>query len=287
MSVRRVREALVAALGPGAHVEHRANHAGAGKLTFSVRVGDRRLWAKVAADRDEEARLATWAAVAGLLTERHAAPPLLDVLEVHGRTALLFAHVDAAPASRATLHQRYDKAAGLLAGLHADRELAELLGGPTTTAACFRTVWIERFEADLEIIEGYVAKDVHAYLAEQVELLGGLVDELTEEVWSAVHGDPWHENFLIAPDRLWLLDWEALALGDPVLDDAILLHDALGSDPRHWPEEPAYAVARRAVLLDAVVDVAADWVENADPLVRRAKEAAYRAGLEAYRTEFR
>jgi aminoglycoside phosphotransferase (APT) family kinase protein len=285
MSVRLVREALVAALGPGARADHRTNHAGAGKLTFSVRVGERRLWAKVAADRDEDARLATWAAVAGLLTERHAAPPLLDVLEVHGRTALLFAHVDAAPASRAALRRRYDEAARLLAGLHADRELAGLLGAPTTTAACFRTVWLERFEADLEIIEGYVAKDVHAYLAEQVELLGGLVDPLTDEVWSAVHGDPWHENLLIAPDRLWLLDWEELAVGDPVLDDAILVHDALGSDPRHWPDGPTYAVARRAVLLDTVVDVAADWVENAEPLVRRAKEAAYRAALEAYRAE--
>ena len=40
MSVRRVRDALVAALGPDAHVEHRANHTGAGKLSFAVRVGD-------------------------------------------------------------------------------------------------------------------------------------------------------------------------------------------------------------------------------------------------------
>ena len=32
-------------------------------------------------------------------------------------------------------------------------------GGPTTTAACFRSVWIERFEADLDVVvEGYVAQ---------------------------------------------------------------------------------------------------------------------------------
>jgi hypothetical protein len=45
-------------------------------------------------------------------------------------------------------------------------------------------------------------------------------------------------------------------------------------------------------MLDAVVDVAADWVEagllrDGDPLVRRQKEAAYLAGLEGYRDEFR
>jgi hypothetical protein len=44
-------------------------------------------------------------------------------------------------------------------------------------------------------------------------------------------------------------------------------------------------------MLDAVVDVAADWVEaglknGGDPLVRRRKEAAYLAGLEAYRAAF-
>jgi hypothetical protein len=45
-------------------------------------------------------------------------------------------------------------------------------------------------------------------------------------------------------------------------------------------------VARRALMLDAVIDVAADWVENTDPVVRRRKEAAYLAALEAYRDLF-
>jgi fructosamine-3-kinase len=286
MSRRRVRDSLLAALGPGARVEHHPNHTGAGKLLFRVRVGEDRLWAKVAADREEAARLSTWAELAGLLSDRHGAPPVLDVLSVDGRTTILCAHIDAAPGSRTALHQRYDEAAELLAGLHADRELAELLGGPTTTAASFRSVWLDRFEADLDIIEGYVAKDLHAYLSEEVDVVAGLVDELDDEVHSAVHGDPWHENFLVSSERLWLLDWEALAVGDPVVDDAILLHDAVGSDPPRWPDGPAYAVGRRALMLDAVVDVAADWVENTDPLVRGAKEAAYRAGLEVYRAAF-
>ena len=131
-----------------------------------------------------------------------------------------------------------------------------------------------------------MAKDLHAYLTEEVEVLSALVDGLDEEVHAAVHGDPWHENVLLAPDRLWLLDWEDLAVGDPVVDDSILRHDAVGSDLHHWPDDPAYVVARRALMLDAVVDVAADWVENTDPVVRRRKEAAYLAGLEAYRDEF-
>jgi fructosamine-3-kinase len=286
MSVRRVRDALAAALGPDALVEHRPNHTGAGKLSFAVHLGDRRLWAKVAADAAEESSLATWAEVAGLLADRHGAPQLLDVLTIDGHTALLFPYVDAPPATRAAMHERYDEAAELLATLHADRELAERLGEPTTTARCFREVWLERFEADLDVIEGYVAKDLHAYLADQVDVLGELVDTLDDEVHSAVHGDPWHENVLVTPDRLWLLDWEDLAIGDPVVDDAVLRHDALGTDPHHWPDSPAATVARRALMLDAVVDVAADWVEQTDPLVRRHKESTYLAELETYRDEF-
>lgn len=286
MSVRRVRDALVAALGPDAHVEHHANHTGFGKLSFAVHVGDRALWAKVAADAQEEESLTTWARVAALLAERHAAPPVVDVLSVDGRTALVFPFIDAHQATRGALHQRYDEVSALLAGLHSDTELAALLGGPTTTEDCFRGIWLQRFEADLDIIEGFVAKDLHAYLAEEVETLGILVDELDGPVDAPVHGDPWHENFLVSPERLWLLDWEDLSVGDPVVDDAILLHDALGTDPHLWPDTAAYAAARRALMLDAVVDAAADWVENTSPLVRRQKEAAYLAGLEAYRDAY-
>ncbi len=290
MSVRRVRDALVAALGPDAHVEHRANHAGADKLSFAVTVGGRRLWAKVAADEDADWPLTTWSRVADLLAERHAAPPLLDTLAVDGRTALLFPFIDAAVATRGTLQQRYDEARSVLNGLHGDAALADLLGPPTTTAACLREVWLERFVADLDIIEGYVAKDLHAYLADEVEALGALIEELDGAVDAPVHGDPWHENFLVAPERLWLLDWEDLAVGDPAVDDAILRRDALGTDPRLWPGDPVSQVARRALMLDSVVDIAADWVEAAlltggDPLVHRQKEAAYLAGLEFYRSE--
>jgi hypothetical protein len=45
-------------------------------------------------------------------------------------------------------------------------------------------------------------------------------------------------------------------------------------------------VARRALFLDAVIDVAADWVETADPVVRETKERGWRAGLEAYRAAY-
>ena len=256
----------MAALGPDAHVEHRAQPH---RRRQAVLRGPRRRSGAVGQGGGRRGRgrpLTTWSRVAELLAERHAAPPLLDMLAVDGRTALLFPFTSTHPvATRGTLHERYDEARALLTGLHADAALADLLGPPTTTADCFAQVWLERFVADLDIIEGYVGKD-RARLPRRrgrgarrpgrrsrrpVALPRSTATRGTRTSWSS-------------PDRLWLLDWEDLSVGDPVVDDAILLHDALGTDPHHWPDDPAYAVARRALMLDAVVDVAADWVENTD-----------------------
>jgi aminoglycoside phosphotransferase (APT) family kinase protein len=284
----RVHEALTALrslFGPDASVEHRANHTGAGKLMFAVEHGPERLWVKVAGDHRERDDLLRWASVSGLL-ERHGAPTLLDVLDLAGSPALVLAHVEAPAATRTAVRERYGEVSALLAGLHADAELAALLGPPTTTAGSFTAVWVERFVADLEIIEGFVARDVHAYLLAEVDLLAGLVAALDHPVHAAVHGDPWHENLVLAPDRVWLLDWEDLAVGDPVVDEAIVLHDAYGTDPRHWPRTEKHTVALRALMLDAVVDVAADWVEATDPVVRSRKEAGHLAALEAYRASY-
>ncbi len=186
-------------------------------------------------------------------------------------------------ANNTTVRARYAEVQTLLDGLHADRDLADRLGEPTTSAAVFRDVWVSRFEADLHIIAGHVAPAVHDYMAAEVELLTGLVDSLDQEVHVAMHGDPWHENVLLGTDRVWLLDWEVLSVGDPVVDDAILLMDAHGAGAPDWPKGGRYDVARRALMLDAAVDGAADWVENSDPAIRPWKEKAYQDALEAYR----
>ncbi len=86
----RVGEALEEVIGPGAVATHRHNHTGTEKLSFEVVAGGKRLWAKVAADDEEDVALRTWASVASHLADRHGAPPVLDVLQVAGRTGLLF-----------------------------------------------------------------------------------------------------------------------------------------------------------------------------------------------------
>jgi fructosamine-3-kinase len=278
-----VREAIELVLGSGAIATHRHNHTGTSKLSFEVRAGGEHLWVKVAANDEEEKRLKVWASVAALLAERHAAPPVLDVLGIAGRTGLVFPFLDASVATQSTLRERYLDVKSILDGLHRDHELAELLGAPTTSSASFRDVWVSRFLADLDIIAGHVAPATHDYLAAEVEAFASVVDSLDSHVTSAMHGDPWHENVLMGSERVWLIDWEDISVGDPVIDQAILLMDTQGPHPAAWPSDERYQVARRALMLDAAVDSAADWVENSDPGIREVKEKRYLDGLAAYR----
>jgi hypothetical protein len=70
--------------------EHRANHTGVGKLSFEVTRGADRLWARVAATAEEDDALRRWAEHADRLSDRYAAPPVLETLRVDGRTTLVF-----------------------------------------------------------------------------------------------------------------------------------------------------------------------------------------------------
>lgn len=269
-SASRMAQAVRLALGADA-AEHRANHAGAGKLSFEVSRGADHLWVRVAADADEDAALQRWAEHATRLAEEYAGPPVLDVLRVEERTTLVFPFLP-------SVDRRIppEEVLALLDRLHDDADLADALGPPVTARESFTRLWLERFRVDLEVVEGYVAPDVLAWMITETELLAALLEGHVFDVWvhAPVHGDPWHENIHAGPDRWWLLDWEDLAVGDPVIDEAIVA-PGRGGSPRH-------PVAHRAVMLDAVVDGAADWVENRDPAVRAAKEAAYLAAIEAY-----
>ena len=285
-SARRIGEAVRDRLG--AHsVEHRPNHTGATKLSYVVDRDGERLWVRVAADEEEHAALLRWAEHAARLSERYAAPPLLDRFVVEGRAALVFPFLRAPVATRAGLAAWTGELSAVLGALHADAELAAALGPPVTAGRAFTDVWISRFVADLAVTEGYLDRDEHLWLTDEVEALAGLIagPAFDQPVHSAVHGDPWHENLLLGEDRFWLLDWEDLAVGDPVVDEAIVHMDAHGPDAG-WPDTERHRVARRALILDAVIDVAADWVEATDPVVRATKERGWRAGLEAYRAAY-
>ena len=97
-----------------------------------ARLGAERLWVRVAADEAEHEALQRWAEHAVRLAEQYAAPPVLDALLVEDRATLVFPHLDDPVATRADLARVADSLLGLLADLHADRELATALGPPVT-----------------------------------------------------------------------------------------------------------------------------------------------------------
>jgi aminoglycoside phosphotransferase (APT) family kinase protein len=107
----------------------------------------------------------------------------------------------------------------------------------------------------------------------------------------------------VVPSGEWfVLDWDDLGLGDPVLDVAVLLWPRLRAAPDAWraypvPGRGAPALAARmglhlrALLLDEVVDSLADWVEAATipehleavrPVKRRVHERALALCRERY-----
>lgn len=262
--------AEIGALLGARSVEHRPNPTGAGKLAFVAHLPDTRLWVRVAADAAEDAALVRWAELDRRL-RAYAAPPLWRRLAVAGRTALVFPVL-----TEVERRVDADEVLAVLARLHADRGLAAALGPPVTARASFTSVWLDRFRADLEVVGGYVAPDVLVWMTEEVEAFAALLaaPAFDEPVHAAIHGDPGRDNVLVGTDRWWLLDWEDLAVGDPVVDESIVA-PGRGDSPRH-------RVGHRAVMLDAAVDGAADWVEHHDPGLRAAAEASYLRAIEEY-----
>jgi fructosamine-3-kinase len=288
-----VSQRIAEHFGATARVEHRHNHTGAGKLSFVVHAPEGNLWVKVAADDDEDRALTRWARWADRLTELHCAPPVLEVAEFGGRTGLVFPFLDAPKATPQDVSGRAADVLRVLAKLHQDSELADQLGPARPARHSFDEVWIRRFDADLAIVDGHLSGELHRWLVAEVDRIRDQlrVDAFDRPVHAALHADPWHENILLEPDRLWLLDWEDLSVGDPVVDDSIALFDSYGAELDLWwaARPPAddhealrFTLAQRMLRLDQVIDGAADWVENDNPAIRQQKYSAYRAALARY-----
>ena len=107
---------------------------------------------RVAADEEEHAALLRWAEHAARLSERYAAPPLLDRFVVAGGLPWC-SRSSTPPSRRSDLASWTDELLAVLGALHADAELAAALGPPVTAGQAFTNVWISRFVADLAVIE--------------------------------------------------------------------------------------------------------------------------------------
>jgi thiamine kinase-like enzyme len=116
------------------------------------------------------------------------------------------------------------------------------------------------------------------------------------------HWDLWPNNVLVDVRGVWwVLDWDGLAVGDPAEDVATLVWPLIyrtNTDWQNWVRGDEYDAdtARRidlhlrAISLDYVIDVLADWVECDVPEwqaeVRVQKELEHHAYLEWYRARW-
>jgi aminoglycoside phosphotransferase (APT) family kinase protein len=285
-----------------------------GFVNHSFRVSDGRVryFLKLAADAEASPGLARWRAVAPILAQRYRAPRMVGWIDVGPpvRSGPIFEwiegdvpkHLEAVP---------IETLSSVIRSLHADTELASLLASAddpiTSCADAYSQGYHRRFHADLE----FIASDPPPFVDER--LLGWLRTEALElrsRVASAgafeepadrpTHGDLWLNNLLLATaDRWFILDWDGLALGDPVLDWAMLfgpsrtdvrsraeqVHAAVSLDSAERDRLDLYA---RASVLDWIIDPLSDWVQAANeprfgPELRTDNERVHRAALATYR----
>lgn len=290
--------------GPSAVVKYSLNQGGFVNHSFSVDTPDGALWLKVAGHASRDAGLEQWARLSPILAERYRAPAVVERLRIGGRTALVFPRLDLPLATPDSLKAAMPQLVDLLARLHSDDELAVAVhGAPNLTAGdVFRSVWVRRLREDLRLLEGavpFVDGELLAWMAREVDKVeaGTTSPPFESPAMSPIHGDVWCNNVMIGPAEMWLIDWDDLGTGDPVVDAAILLYNSYGADLAAWTaawppgdqdEATRFAVALRAQALDAVIDVLADWVEAAKApdhidAVRADKEASHRSALAQYR----
>lgn len=296
----RVAAAIETRLGPGANARHWPNHAGPNKLSFRVDTPTGAWWVKVARHARDERDLRQWAAVADRLTTRHRAVPVVGHLWLEDRFGLQFPLLNAHTATRADVGARSEELLEITNGLHHDRELGGILGPAVTAGDCFRGIWIRRLTSDLDILADGIDPPLLQWMRDEVSALDDLTrsSAFDQTVRAPIHGDVWHENLMIDatdPRVLWLLDWDDLTIGDPIADDAVLLHDALGPDVDRWfavrhprddHEFARMRVAARAVLLDEVIDVLSDAVVATDPELTTAKRTQHSKALSQYRERY-
>jgi thiamine kinase-like enzyme len=283
-----------------------------GFVSHSYRVGDGRhsVHAKLATDQNG---LRRWLAVHDRLEGAYHAPPVLAWVDLPGTPfgGLVFEHIDGDTWDKASQPGLLHDLEGLLGRLHEDGPLAERLGdGPRSYRACWELRYREQFEEDLKTVRAcrpaFVTDARVAWMEEEARVVLALPagdDAFAGVTRSPCHWDLWPDNVLIGADgRSWVLDWDGLAVGDEAEDLATLVWPFVHATGQDWRELLGGARERdgpfaarmdlhlRAIALDYLIDVLADWADCDVPQwrdeVRRRKEEEHRRYFDWYRSRW-
>jgi hypothetical protein len=290
------------------HAERVLNWGGFGSYSYHLDDGKRSIHVKLATDQTGMRR---WLALRTKLEEHYSAPKVLAWVDLPGTLygGLVFAHIDGRtwdPTSQPALLRDLRQ---LLARLHQDSQLADQLGdGARTYGHCWDLRYRAQFEEDLRTIRTRRPASVNdarlSWMEEESREILALPngnDAFEGTTRSPCHWDLWPNNVLVAENgRFWVLDWDNLAVGDEAEDLATLVWPFVHSQGKDWREligdgGDARFTARmdlhlRAIALDYLIDVLADWAECDVPEwrdeVRRQKEAEHHQFHDWYRSKW-
>jgi Phosphotransferase enzyme family len=295
-------------------IEPVLNRGGFVNQSFRLSDGRATYRLKLASEPDAITELERWRHFEALLASRYRAPRMVGWVRLDDAGAgPLFEWIDGVTPERLE-DVPVDSVARLLADLHSNaglRESLARLGDPISSCAdAYRATYQRRYMADLEFIAAspppFLQPETLAWMREEALRMDSRIERaasFAETADSPVHGDLWLDNLLIdRAGKLWVLDWDGLSLGDPVVDWAMLSGPSRGhvdgaSDaaPIAMPQTPAtrgrFALYARAALLDWIIDPLADWVQAAhEPFfgkqIRSANEQVHDQALAAYRRRY-
>lgn len=309
----RIAEALLSAglLGPQVdriEVRRLLNWGGFVNASFRVSDADRVLHVKLADDDLSAACLERWFILRDTLHERYAAPRVIHWLELAGPLrGLVSEWIEGSTPDWISSGVR-DQAVGVLSRLHSDSSIAARLAAmeSTPSKSCadhYRDTYHERFVEDLKEIgqrkPPFISDERFEWMERAASELHSQVSALAafgEPADAPVHGDPWINNLIVEPGgRLWVIDWDDIELGDPMIDWGMLFgptptalsafdSSVFAELPVTSTEQARLHVYARASLLDWVIDPLADWIEaDSQPEVTsRVREAKERVHQEAF-----
>jgi aminoglycoside phosphotransferase (APT) family kinase protein len=213
---------------------------GAMGSSFLATSGDRRLFLKMPADLRAVPRLA----------EIGIAPPVVAAGEWRGRPFLVQEWITAESPDRPWLRAHAPAVVALMRAYHTDAPLRDaLLPTCPGTFAAHLARELGGIESALstatapEFHQSPVRPAIRRLFARARDLPGGPL--------VPTHGDPNPANLLIAPGRIYLVDWDAVTLSDPLRDLSLYLWWFL--PPAEWPAAlHAYDGGARPIELQTI-----------------------------------
>ncbi|HEY0811388.1 MAG TPA: aminoglycoside phosphotransferase family protein [Longimicrobiales bacterium] len=293
-------------LHPELQVNYVLNEGGFVNHSFRITDGVRSFHLKLATSEHSHAELLRWQRV-GAQLERYRAPGIISWVDVGAAGGLLF---NSAPGvipylDDAVLHE----VLAVTRALNADCELADILrdDAQRTTRDVYFASYHERFVEDLKYIRGarppFVAGQLIDWLMDEADRLAKIVVRsaaFDQPADQPTHGDLWLNNILWQNSEHWhIVDWDGIALGDPMTDLAMLTGPAANDlTPLKMYDQVAAQLSSvererlrilgRASLLDWIIDPLSDWID-ADVVpahaqeMRALKERVHTGALALYR----